>query len=166
MAIRFRLVGSTTNCYLCESGGGIPHRVTLSSMSIKANSSITSLSIMDNSQSHANEVSESVHSELCLAFKICTKIENMPAQILHSPKWPNYLQKNQHDIKIYSPVQDNDFVGGLAIQLVGYAASIFAPMVSKKPGITRAQAALVSSLAGGSGLPTIRIPSFQLSPDI
>jgi hypothetical protein len=43
--------------------------------------------------------------------------------------------------------QDDGFVGELAIQLVGYAASIFAPMVSKKPGIPHAQPALVSSLA-------------------
>ena len=43
--------------------------------------------------------------------------------------------------------QDDGFVGELAIQLVGYTASIFAPMVSKKPGIPHAQQALVSSLA-------------------
>jgi hypothetical protein len=44
--------------------------------------------------------------------------------------------------------------------------AIFAPMVSKKSGITRAQPALVSSLAGGSGQPAIRTPSFQISPGI
>jgi hypothetical protein len=43
----------------------------------------------------------------CHALKIFTEIENLPAQILHSQKWPNYLPKNQHDIKIYSPAQDD-----------------------------------------------------------
>jgi hypothetical protein len=59
-------------------------------------------------------------------------------------------------IKKVTTSQDDDFVGELAIQLVGYAAStkdlkvhqlsvkgqpmaIFAPMVSKKPDITPAQ---------------------------
>jgi ATP-dependent exoDNAse (exonuclease V) alpha subunit len=30
---------------------------------------------------------------------------NLPAQLLHSQKWPNYLPENQDDIKIYSPAQ-------------------------------------------------------------
>jgi hypothetical protein len=42
--------------------------------------------------------------------------------------------------------------------------TIFAPILSKNPGMTRAQLAPVSSLGPGSGRPAIRMPSPQLSP--
>ena len=57
-------------------------------------------------------------------------------------------------------------VAAVSCSVIGRPNMIFAPMVSKKPGITRAHPALVSSFAGGSGLPSMRIPSFQLSPVI
>jgi hypothetical protein len=43
---------------------------------------------------------------------------------------------------------------------------IFAPIASKQLGITGAQPAPVSPFAPGSGLPSIRTPSFQISPVI
>ena len=57
-------------------------------------------------------------------------------------------------------------VVAVSSSVMGRPSTIFAPMVSKNPGITRAQPAPVSSLAPGSGLPATRMPSFQLSPVI
>ena len=55
-------------------------------------------------------------------------------------------------------------VAGVSCSSIERPCTIFAPRVSKKPGITRAQPAPVSSFGPGSGRPAIRMPSFQLSP--
>ena len=55
-------------------------------------------------------------------------------------------------------------VVSVSSSVMGRPCTIFAPMLSKKPGITRAQPAPVSSFGPGSGRPAIRMPSFQLSP--
>src|ERR1700749_765975 len=53
-------------------------------------------------------------------------------------------------------------VVGVSSSVKGRPIALGAPRVAKKPGVARAQPALVSSLGGGSGLPAMRTPSFQL----
>jgi hypothetical protein len=74
---------------------------------------------------HGLQTDESSGSELCLAFKIFTEIENSPARFLHSQKIGYYLQLKQCDPMVLSPAQDDSIifnapsVPGLAHQFKG-----------------------------------------------
>src|SRR6185437_15222734 len=92
-------------------------------------------------------------------------ISNVPEYlILLGPKcWPIGFWSLKNFLANASLMTATFRVVAVSWSVKGRPISILAPIVSKKPGVTVANPAVVFSFGGGSGRPSTRMPSFQIA---